>query len=502
MRENLKLYLLLAMLFTSNIYSKTHTNKTFLSPRSHLDNMAMEYMTWHTQINKKNTKDFNGSIQATGFYQNSLNKSNIGQYFGYYAEHEKVIRDYISVSSATRLTAGRIFDEDGIKSKYLVHDENGTLLDFGGKVKINPSQESYGIRLDYHQQLKNFYFKVGIPLVKIKNNVSLSAIGELEQLEEYALDGERNGKTIIDYLKGDFENLVATSEEQQQKLTHAKIAGKKSASGIADINLQLGYNILNRKGNLIGAYVNAIVPTGNSPKAEYLFEPIYGNGDHFGLGAGVDSKFKVWNKEQDSIELLFNLKMNYLFESTEKRTVGLKTDAGTKIDFGHYYLGGKRGQDALFPLANALTQDLDIEPGIQFEALIAMCFKSENFTFDIGYNLFAKEGENVTIKKWNDTLYTIAAPDFDTTTAAGFNPDTAAHRVANLIDGPIEPKHLDLESVTSPTQVTHKIYGGLGYIFSQWKYPLMLGLGTSYEFVIGNSALEGYAIWGKVGVSF
>ena len=503
-----KIFILIIISITtfSTILARTHTNRTFLTPRSQLDNMAMEYTTWHTQIGQEKLK-FGGSIQATGFFQKSTNKSNLGQYFGYYAEREDVIRDYISIIPAVDANSPTIDETDNIPSGYIVHNNNrDPETAFNGKTIFKPTQQVYGVRLDYHQTFFNdFFFKAAFPIVEVKNSVATIEQTFVQITEAGAIVV---AKSLFDYFSGNLKN-DQDAGDLQQALTHAKIAGQQSNSGIADINLALGYNIWNRRGNKIGISIIGTIPTGNEAKGEYLFEPIYGNSDHWALGGQVDSKFRLWNNTDDTLELLINFNLKYLFENTEKRTVGLKANNGKKLKFGHYYLAGVRNEFPLIPLANVLTQDVEVEPGLQFEGIAALAFNSNNVTFDVGYNIFAKEGESISLKnEWNETKYAIALPGYKdnegyATTADGpFNPDDPTHYDTKTIPGPIETKHLDLESITSPTQFTHKLYCGLGYSFDQWKFPLMLGLGTSFEFINCNTGLENYAIWGKIGLSF
>ena len=58
------------------------TNKTFLMPRSHGVNLAMEYTTWNELLQTKDEDRFGANFQVTGFYSQSTNESDIGKYFG------------------------------------------------------------------------------------------------------------------------------------------------------------------------------------------------------------------------------------------------------------------------------------------------------------------------------------------------------------------------------------------------------------------------------------
>ena len=122
-----------------------------------------------------------------------------------------------------------------------------------------------------------------------------------------------------------------------------------------------------------------------------------------------------------------------------------------------------------------------------------------------------KDKENVKLKSdWLDDTYAIANLGY--LTAAGdlgingpFDPEKPEHYALpedTGITGAINSENLVIDAVKTPSQLTNKIYAGLGYAFNEWKYPLMLGIGSDYEFANNNAALEQWAIWLKLGLSF
>lgn len=492
MRKNfLILFSLLAI--STSISPRTYTNKTFLMPRPVLENMAMEYTTWHTQVDKDKLK-WGGSLQATGFYQKSTNKANIGDYFGFYWDDEDRIVDYINIVTKT--------DEqpDGIDQYFITHDylmQEEVILPTG-KIKFEPNQESYGLRLDYYQAWKRWFLKISTPIVKVKTDLNRFS-DNLSYM--YGADPSTNGKTLYDVLSGNFQNTDETN--LQECLKYAKIGGAQDEAGLGDIAVTIGYNIYKKNDNYVRFGAEVTIPTSNSATGEYLFEPIYGNGDYWALGGTFDAKATLWDEKDAAIQFLVGLRLKYLFEQTEKRTLGFtkydNTDSCPKdnlYDFGHYYLGGQNGKNALFPLANVLTRDVKVNPHLHFEGLLGLALISGNFTLDIGYNIFAKEGEDLSLKDcWKDDTYAVAKIGFKTTDV--FDITNPAH-----VHLKINNSNLNLNVAATPTQITHKVYLGAGYAFNQRKHPIMLGLGTSYEFISANTALENFAVWGKVGISF
>jgi len=118
------------------------------------------------------------------------------------------------------------------------------------------------------------------------------------------------------------------------------------------------------------------------------------------LGLGIDSKFSLRNKPDSwGAEFLLDANVKYLFKNTQKRTLGLLDDGGDNIPFGYYRLGGENGQTNLFPMANVLTQDLNIGGMWQFEGMAALSFNYNGWVIDLGYDLFVKESEDFARKK-------------------------------------------------------------------------------------------------------
>ena len=76
--------LLVASLAVGAVNAVSSVNKTFFASRPVGVNLPMEGTTWHSQINmpEGNTGQFGGSFQLIGFYQDNLNESGMGRYFG------------------------------------------------------------------------------------------------------------------------------------------------------------------------------------------------------------------------------------------------------------------------------------------------------------------------------------------------------------------------------------------------------------------------------------
>lgn len=466
-----------------------HSKKTFLLPRPQGVNLAMELSTWHDHVFTHATNHKNTHIQTTIFGQGSVRGSETGEYFGigngkssFIVGTPSVVVDNITYGANTEI--GNI---------YLIHKSDFNIADpssfssLAGKVHLNPKQEAYGIRLDWYQFLnhpfKNLFFKVSLPVVYVENDLHLKVDESVDDIDGNTLTEFFKGKTITPY----------NNESAQDKLEHAKMGGRKSAFGLADADICLGYRLLEKEKKHCNIYVALTAPTGNRVHGEYLFEPVYGNGRHVALGWGIDASAQLWKKERHSGRVIFALNHRYLFDGTERRTIPIKSN---QYPFAHYYLAGRIDQinEPLFPAANILTRKMTVRPGNQLDSILALAFKSKRFLVDLGYNLFYKEAESLRLKhKWQDDQYAIASPDY--------SEDLNFNDARILFN--INKSNLHLDGAATPSQVTHKAFGSLGYKFDiDKKYPTSLSAGASYEFAGSNSALEGYDFWGKFAISF
>ena len=560
--------LLVATLLVGSVAAKTYTDKTFLAPRSHGMNMAMEYTGWHKQTAMIDDNKFGGTVQLTGFYEESNNKCDLAKYFGVrnWRDGSCCINDYITVVPALVATTP-LTDLNHLSAPHVLHP-GGTITGFtlADKIRWRPDRKAYGIRLDYHQKLdklfKGLFFKVTMPIVHVKTSMNwcstcdgcnpcatscadvcstscsttcgVTSYCVRQQLSDgTALNGEY--KSLGDYLTGCVTNDDPNAK--QAALCKAKIHNGNSKTGLADIDVILGYNFLYEKDRHVNLNIGVTIPTGNSPKSEYLWEAIVGNHGHWALGFGLDGSYEVWKDTDKSIDLVFAFNYRYLFSGTEKRIPGFIWPSGTLLTgdgwagnralYGHWWLGAKLGETTTAPMANFLARDLKVTPGSHFEAILQAAFNYTSWTFDVGYNFFYKDEENVRFKdgacspcestcestcadacspcdstcasecgSWTDDTYAITWDDWDTS-----NPFAEGYVYQNTTDW-INRAHLCLDACTNPSVVTHKLYGGATYAWSDWEYPLMLGVGGSYEWETDNDCLNGWALWAKVGLTF
>lgn len=567
-----------ALAVSASVYANSNdTNKTFLMPRSHGVNLAMEYANWSDTLHRKGDDRFGGNVQLSWFYRASTNDTELGKYFGIRNQNPIHFRYDNAPATAAAITGPTSNPTGNYPSAVKNHLELGYLLhsplNLGtaesiATICLKPEQTSYGFVLDYHQNLEKLldglYFKIAVPIVYVKNDMHVSGA--------YCDGGdETQAKNLLNYLNGTYEN-----PNVQAKLENALLGCSDSETGVADVYLKLGYDFVHDECYHAGINIGLTIPTGNEPKGKKVFEAIVGNGGHFGFGAGLDGAIKIWGEDNHTLRVVAAVDYRYLFEACEKRTLsiagacdnecvtatcknskpvageGCKTtcnpcgtrsdvaitraldtdmtrDCGTSCDtsdsckttassccgrnWSQYYLLGKvaGANTALIPAANILTQAVDVTPGSQIDAILALNYRCCGFLVDLGYDLFYREKESVKYKGTIPAGYYVAARNY--TTAGAFRaPDAAGANGDAEIPTAAAPtainKALELSNATvstgpaaTPSQLTHKVFASLGYRFEDMDTPVTLGLGGGYEFA-DRKALECWEIWLKAGINF
>lgn len=474
--------LLVAMLVVSAT-AQAHTNKTFLLPRSHGVNLPMELSSFCELIHRKSADKFGANFQAVGFFSRTADENDTGKYFGIKNKDTFTLtRNAAGVGPSTA-------DQD---LGFFVHDrasDGGTAAD----VRLHPKQEAWGVRFDYFQDLekilKGLYLKAVVPVVHVENNMELKVPSATAA----------EATNLTSYLKGTFDGLDAASNKQK-RLDHAKIDGKNDSTGVADIDIVLGYNFLCKDAYHAGINIGFTIPTGDEADGVHLFEAIVGNGNHWAFGAGFCAGVRAWGDEDHNIKINAVLNYRFLFEASEKRTLGINDAAGNLIDWGHLQLLAKVGAtraDGLTPAANVTTLNVDVTPGSQLDTMIALAYNNGGFCLDFGYNLFWKDDEEVKLKggQFTDGVWGIAQRNFNASAGGNVEAGDLIRTLAAATD-------LSVKAAETPSQVTHKIFAALGYVFKDWECPLMLGAGGGYEFRGSNAALEKWELWLKLGIGF
>ncbi len=238
-----------------------------------------------------------------------------------------------------------------------------------------------------------------------------------------------NCETLIDSL----DTIVYSDCIVFEPLNFARWAGcdcsPLTKSGVAEWRFTLGYNAYMNDKFHVGFGVTGAAPTGNRPHGQFLFEPIIGNGNHWELGGQFTSHYRFWQSEDEekSFTGYLDANLTHLFKTRQTRSFDLKGKPNSR-----YMLAQKLGnpcflgnatlqkciesstnserhglvtsgltkaasqfKNVFTPVANLTTVDVDVNIGAQIDLVLMLNYTTHNWSFDLGYNLWARTCERI-----------------------------------------------------------------------------------------------------------
>lgn len=287
-----------------------------------------------------------------------------------------------------------------------------------------------------------------------------------------------------------------------------KCCGKKTKTGLDDIQIKIGYNFDCGDIDHAAFYGVLTIPTGNRPNADYLFEPLVGS-KHASLGAGLNAGYILCDSNQGSLSVLTDLKYRYSLSAHERRSFDLCTNG----DWSRYLLVVDE-TDPLYSLPgiNYFTLPVNVTPRSTIDFWLALhSRRSCNWDIEIGYNLWWRQQEKVTLRCCNSALSSSIIGIYDigglcSGTATTASTATIAQSVANAVSDatfvPLTISDLNLSSAAHPAVLTNKIYLATSGHYDIAYHELLIGIGASYEAARHNSALDQWAVWTTFGFDF
>ncbi len=302
--------------------------------------------------------------------------------------------------------------------------------------------------------------------------------------------------------------------------TAGKIAdGWLTQDGLDDIYIKLGYDLVRTLKKHIGLYACTSIPTGNKPCSCYLFEPLVGT-VHARIGGGLNASVLFADHDNRQWTVLTDVRYCYAFANNERRSFDLTCNG----DWSRYLLLVTEAQQFnTLPAINLCTHDVRVTLGSTIDLWAALHYEHAQHHIEVGYNFWWRDRESINMCTTcfcdNYYIYNLAS---------GCDPALSCSPTANIsqsVDGtnavssttsctPLKSTDLNSCSAAHPRTHTHKIYGALAYHGKQHDFPVMMGLGISYEFapriyVRANcwprkikTALEQWAVWCSFGAAF
>ena len=222
--------------------------------------------------------------------------------------------------------------------------------EYDGSFSINPVIQNVVVDLDlylgFNGRLENMYFRLYGPINWTKwqtkfcpNDPSMVLTSSCSTGYFTPTGDEVLLDSIADYFCGKAPksvDFIVKAEGQEtadfedsiifQPLKFAKMPNcDKTKVGFADLRAELGWNFIQNEDYHLGIGIHAAAPTGNKRKAEFVMNPVVGNGNHWELGGTVHGHHIFWRSKDEEKQFGFYVDavITHLFKAKEQRTFDL-----------------------------------------------------------------------------------------------------------------------------------------------------------------------------------
>ncbi len=181
----------------------------------------------------------------------------------------------------------------------------------------------------------------------------------------------------------------------------------KSKTGLADIDVMFGWNFIQNDYAHVGFYSVTVIPTGNRPKAHYIFEPMIGDGKHWKLGGGASAHISLF---PNTDECWFNMGLYaygravHVFDTDQIRSFDFirqecePTHLLTRYMLLKEYNTACEYNGTMINAINFATRNCNVSVGLLADVSIKAFVAANGWEFDLGYNFYYREREKICIK--------------------------------------------------------------------------------------------------------
>lgn len=483
--------------------------KTFFTNRPLFQTARPEYVNDFLNDKMVAADDgFGGAFEAVLFGGKAVKTRNLASYF------LPNCKTTLTVNEAPTQTAPSDLEAQNF-GIYTVDGTAGT-GGFQSTICFNAKAAEYGLGLHYLQgfcfnddRSQWWYVDISAPITHVKSELLLTetVINNGGGADEFA-----STTTAVD-------SMIAAFSQSAWCFGKIDSCAKHGKTGLADIEAKLGYQWTYSEDCFFASYLGFVIPTGNKAKAHYVFEPIVGNGKHWGIMLGSQGGFNVWDSCNEDWHLKFSFYTNaeYLFQNKQMRSFDLKGKPWSRYisvyaDEAAATLAATSDAPGanVTPGINVFTQHVKVQPRFQYNLTTMWTLSSEcGFRGELGYNLYSREKECVKLAcDW------VTGPAIAALSGAGETSpvrnitgnvllNDVTNSLANYSLSLIQASDLDLDSAAHPAVLSNTVYGALGYDWDDICTPLHLDIGGSYEWAGKDFAvMNRWTVWGKFGVSF
>jgi hypothetical protein len=410
-----------ALALTVTVTTFTHTEQhiaTSFNTRSVSRNAARDLAGWTNYINKDSSPDIvYGALSVTPEYSQTFQTNTITRtLFG---------DNLIGKNCAQHLKiSGSEVDDRGPQD--LLADYFYLPSDFESNVYFKPIIDNvildFGFYLGLDAWSKGLYFWLHAPFAHtrwdININENIIEPGINDALEGYYTPDVLNRNQLLDSFTNFVNGITVPNTENIafENLQFAKMSNQRLIkSRMAEIRTGIGWNFFTEKNYHAGFNGQLAAPTGLRPDAEFLFEPLVGNGHFWELGIGLNAHYTFWRNEDETAHCSFytDINITHLFRTRQARSFDLTragtlsrymlamemTSPATNLQGANGDIPSAQFNNTFIPLANITTLDVEVSITVQADIVLMFNATKNNWSFDFGYNYWGRSADNITLRQ-------------------------------------------------------------------------------------------------------
>lgn len=482
---------------------------------------------------------FGGAFQIVPFGGRSVQSKDIGEYFAFNNKNTLIVAE--DAAPGATVDAGGIGATPNFRDINAIHfNIQSVTRNFKSEITFKPRRTVAGVGLEWRQYLhgrdacdKKWWLDISTPITYVRTNMNLSEKITTTQnpIQFLTVNGvvatntsmEQAFKGLKGLVRQDVSGTAPAATLTGSAWQFGKIDGSRKTTRAGDIEIRLGYDYGCTECWHAEGYIGGVIPAGNRPKYEYVFEPIVGHNFHGGLQWGAAVGWELWSSCDRYLHMELATNGRYSFQNKQTRAIDVTGKSWSRymaVYRSYADAASQAAQDGI----NVFTRKVKVDPRYQKDINSALVYTSGGFQGELGYNFWARATEKVSLNEPFETGITFADVGDYSSLVNGVASVLPAF-VAGTVNRAVTIKEnfalagtlvanasaynllalteddLNFYSAATPAAITNTFYASLGYRWDNLCYPVALNVGGSYEVASERSALSRWLVWGKLALS-
>lgn len=400
-------------------------------------------ITFVSSTSKYAKGDSKGAIEVSVSYIASYDSQSIRSYFSPFDKEKLTVKE--NMTNLNPLVDQGSQDILSYNFNLVTKDGN-----FESTIEFSPIKKIWSSNVVLYRQLKNNWWIAGtIPFMHMETDMRL--------VEKIVEGGGGASHDLTNFnIGGNYQ--VGTMKEAfaSRNMKYGRIDGKQKKTDFSDCVLKIGREYRDNAQGHIRPFMGVVIPSSNKPTAEYMFEPVLGNGKHPGVLFGSEFGTQLASRKRYTISCGGVMQMTYLFPRNQIRSF----DPAGK-PWGRYMAMVANAQDMAqsrysFGI-NECTKVTKSDPGIQYVSNLSFSIARDNNCCKLGYQTTVRVTGGLTVPvDWSvPGIASLSTNEANTNPARGIN---------NLLDGfkdtsykGIEKNEVGLTSPSHPFYIAHQL---------------------------------------------